>query len=192
MKQRPHLPRTFVRLALIGLVLCVLAPWRGRAEDLRLLSIGVRGSVSATDVVGDVAPEKFEAYDAVACFVLPWGLYSASGWGAGTRLLAGAGVLHGAGDTALVVSLLPALALGSRDGRFTLDLGIGGALLSRNRFGKQDFGGPFQFALTVGVGFPLYKRLGLGYRLQHYSDAAIYGADTTGVDLHMVELTYLF
>jgi len=184
--------RTVVRLALIGLVLCVLAPWPGRAENMRWLSIGVRGGFSSADVLGDVAPEEFEAYDAVASFVLPLERYSASGWGVGTRLLAGAGVLRGAGDTALVVSLIPALALGSRDGRFSLDLGAGGALLSRHQFGTQDFGGPFQFALTLGAGFPIYRRLGLGYRFQHYSDAAINGSDTTGADLHMVELTYRF
>lgn len=184
--------RTVVRLALIGLVLCLLVPWPGRAEHLRLLSIGVRGSVSGADVLGDVASEKFDAYDAVVSLVLPWERYSASGWGVGTRLLAGAGALRGAGDTALIVSLVPVLVLGSLDGRFSLDLGVGGALLSRHRFGAQDFGGPFQFALTLGARFPIYSRLGLGYRFQHYSDAGINGSDTTGADLHMVELTYLF
>jgi len=184
--------RTVVRLALFGLVLCILAPWPSRAEDLRLLSVGIRASVSETTVLGNVAPEKFEAYDAAVSFVLPWGRYSSSGWGAGTRLMASAGALRGAGETGLVISLIPVLAFGSQDGRFTLDLGMGAALLSKHRFGMQDYGGPLQFALTLGVGVPLYKRLGLGYRFMHYSDAAFYGSHTTGADLHMVEFTYRF
>ena len=177
---------------LMGLVLCLLASWPSRAEDLRLLSVGMRARVSGATVLGDVSPEEFQEYDAAATFGLPWGRYSESGWGAGTRLMASAGALRGAGETALVVSLIPLLALGSQDGRFTLDLGIGGALLSKHQFGTQDFGGPFQFALTLGVGVPLYERLEVGYRFLHYSDAAIWGPHTTGADFHMIEFTYRF
>lgn len=183
---------TAVRLALAGLVLCLLSPWPGQAEELRLLSVGMRARVSGATVLGAVQPETFQEYDAVASFGLPWELYSRSGWGVGTRLMASAGVLQGAGKTALVVSLIPALVLGSQDGRFTLDMGAGGALLSRERFDTQNYGGPFQFALTMGAGVPLYERLGLGYRFLHYSDAGINGSNTTGADFHMVEFTYRF
>ena len=110
----------------------------------------------------------------------------------GTRLMASAGVLRGAGENALVVSVIPELTLGSQDGRFLLDLGAGGALFSRHRFGTQDFGGPFQFALTLGIGGPLYRQLGLGYRFLHYSDAGVNGSDTTGADFHMIEFRYRY
>lgn len=183
---------TFVWLALIGLVLCLIAPRPSRAEDLRLLSVGMRARVSEATVLGDAQPEAFQEYDAVMSFGLPWGRYSQSGWGAGTRLMASAGALVGAGETAVVVSLIPVLALGSQDGRFTLDMGIGGALLSKHRFGTQDYGGPFQFALTLGAGVPLYEHLGLGCRFLHYSDAGTNGSHTTGADFHMVEFTYRF
>lgn len=181
-----------MRMALMGLVLCLLFPWPSRAEELRFLSAGIRVSVSEATALGDVPPESFQEFDAVVNFGLPWGLYSRSGWGVGTRLMASAGALHGAGKTALVISLIPVLALGSQDGRFALDAGAGGALLSRHRFGTQDYGGPFQFALTTGAGVPLYGHLGLGYRFLHYSDAGINGPHTTGADFHMVEFTYRF
>jgi len=106
--------------------------------------------------------------------------------------MASAGALRGLGETALVTSLIPLLVLGSQDGRFTLDMGIGGALLSKHRFGTQDYGGPFQFALTLGAGVPFYERLGLGYRFLHYSDAGTNGDHTTGADFHMVEFSYRF
>ena len=152
----------------------------------------MRARFSEATVLGDVPPEDFQEYDAAATFALPWARYSGSGWGAGTRLMASAGALRGAGETALVVSLIPLLAIGSQDGRFTLDLGIGGALLSRQHFGTQHFGGAFQFALTLGISVPLYERLGVGYRFLHYSDASMYGSHTTGVDFHMIEFTYRF
>jgi hypothetical protein len=159
---------------------------------LSLQSVSIRARFSSIDVLGGVATEEFKEYDMAANFRLPWAWYSQSGWGAGIRLMASAGVLYSDGDTALVASLIPLIALGSQDGRFTLDMGAGGALLSRHRFGMQDFGGNFQFALTAGVGVPLFARLGVGYRFLHYSDAGIYGPNNTGADLHMLELIYRF
>ena len=179
-------------IPLITLALCLPGPKTSRADDLRLLSVGIRASVSGATVLGDVAPEDFHEYDVVASFGLPWERYSPSDWGVGTRLMASAGALRGAGSTAFAVSLIPVLAFGSRDGRYTLDVGIGGALLSKHRFGAQDYGGPFQFALTLGGGIPLYKRLGLGYRFLHYSDAGMYGSHTTGADFHMIEMIYRY
>jgi len=160
---------------------------------LSLLSVNIRANFSNTDVLGDAAPEEFGECDVAANFRLPWvSWYSQSGWGSEIRLMTSAGALYGAGDTALVVSLIPLVTFGSQDGRFTLDMGAGGALLSRHTFGTQDFGGYFQFALTAGISVPLFKRLGIGYRYLHYSDAAIYGPHHTGADLHMLELNYRF
>ena len=157
-----------------------------------LLGFSIRASFSSKDVVGSIAPEQFREYGVAATFRLPWGWYSQSGWGAGLRLMTSVGAMHGAGDSAMVVSLIPLVALGTRDGRFTLDMGAGGALLSRRHFGTQDFGGYFQFALTAGVGVSLFKGLGLGYRFMHYSDAGIYGPNSIGADMHMLELTNRF
>ena len=157
-----------------------------------LLNLGIRGVLSSFDVIGDDASEEFQAYDVAATFGLPWGWFSKSGWGARVRLMIGAGAFTGGGDTGVVVSLLPLLAFGGWDGVFTLDMGAGAALFSRSTFGAQDFGGPFQYALTAGVGIRLFKRLGAGYRFMHYSDAGLYGNHTTGADLHMLEITCRF
>ena len=175
---------------LLIFICCLLAPSQSYSEDLGLQSLSMRARVSDHTVLGKVAPEEFEEYDVAANFALPWQSYSTSGWGRGSRLMASAGILRGAGEDALVVSLIPELTLGSEDGRFTLDLGAGVALFSRSRFGEQDYGGPFQFALTLGVSAPLYKKLGLGYRFLHYSDASVNGPHTIGADFHMIEFNY--
>ena len=179
-----------VIVVLLSFLWGLLAPGLSYSEEMRLLSISVRARISGATVLGEQQPEEFQEFDVMANFGLPWESYSTSGWGVGTRLMASAGLLRGAGETGLVVSLIPGLALGSKDGRFFVDMGAGGALLSRYQFGTQDFGGPFQFALTVGAGFPLYKQLGLGYRFMHYSDAGVHGGDTIGADFHMIEFTY--
>lgn len=169
-----------------------LFPWPTAAASLDLLNVGVRARVGEKRVLGEVAPESFSAYDLVGTVRLPWQRYHPSGWGAGTRIIATAGVLQGAGKTALVATATPVLAFGSEDGRFTLDLGVGLALISEHRFSNQDFGGAIQAALTLGVTVPLYRRVGIGYRFQHYSDAGVYGPNTIGADFHMLEFTYRF
>ncbi|WP_458526442.1 acyloxyacyl hydrolase [Onishia taeanensis] len=168
----------------------LLAPRLSYSTDLNIQSLALRARVSENTLLGQQAPEAFEEYDVSVNVGLPWQRYGPSSWGVDTRLMASAGLLRGAGKEALVVSLIPELTLGSDDGRFTLDLGAGGALFGRHRFGTQDYGGPFQFALTLGVSVPFYDKLGIGYRFLHYSDAGVNGADTTGADFHMIELGY--
>jgi len=175
---------------LLTFICCLLVPRLSHSENLSLQSLSVSARVSEKTILGEDAPEDFKAYDVAVNFGLPWKSYSPSGWGMGTRLMVSGGVLRGAGETGLVASVIPELTLGSEDGRFTLDLGVGGALFSRHTFGTQDFGGTFQFALTLGVSVPLYKKLGVGYRFMHYSDAAVHGDDTTGADFHMIEFNY--
>jgi lipid A 3-O-deacylase PagL len=159
---------------------------------MRLLSVGIRGGVTGASVLGEEQQETFQEYDVVAHVRFPWSWYSSSGWGVGTGLIGSAGALTGAGDTGFIASLIPVLAFGSQDGRFSLDVGVGGALLSHHRFGRQDFGGPFQVTATAGVTVPLYERIGIGYRFQHYSDATLYGEVSRGADFHMVEFTYRY
>ncbi|MCL7942180.1 acyloxyacyl hydrolase [Halomonas sp. ATCH28] len=187
------MPRHSVSFGLLPIVLVfLLATPPSFADDLELQSLSLRARVSEKTLLGDEAPEDFEEYDLSANVALPWENYSTSGWGMGTRLMASAGLLRGSGENALVVSVIPELTLGSQEGRFLLDLGAGGALFSRHRFGTQDYGGPFQFALTLGIGGPLYRQLGLGYRFLHYSDAGVNGSDTTGADFHMIEFRYRY
>ena len=184
--------RFIVRLMLPSLICSLLVPAPGYSEEMSLLNVSFRARFSGATVLGDQQPEEFEEYDLSANFGLPWMRYSSSGWGVSTRLMASAGIIRGGGERGLVFSLIPGIAWGSEDGRFSVDAGAGAALFSRYRFGTQDFGGPFQFALTAGAGFPLYKRLRLGYRFLHYSDAGINGPDTIGADFHMIEFSYWF
>ena len=184
------MPKRF--LALTTYFVCVLALAPSRAFDMDLASVGVRARVSSDDVLGKEQPEAFSEYDVWAAFRLPWQAYGRSSWGVGTRLLTSAGYLEGGGSSALVVSVIPVIALGTREGRFTVDLGAGLAVLSQSEFADQDFGGPVQGALTFGVGIPLYRRFGVGYRFMHYSDWGAYGPNTIGADLHTVELIYRF
>ena len=171
---------------------CLLASGPGLAGALSLQSIGLRANLSNATTLGDPQPEDFEEYDLASNARFPWQRDFDSSWRLGSRLMSSAGLLRGGGDSALVLSLVPALTFGTSDERFLLDAGAGLAYLSRSRFGSQDFGGPFQFALTVGIAVPIYKQLGIGYRFLHYSDAGMNGSNTVGADNHMLEVYYRF
>jgi hypothetical protein len=177
--QRPR----WARVASLALVFLapVFATAPSRAFEVDLLSVGVRVRVGEQKVLGVQQPVSFRAYDTLS-----------SHWLLGTRLLTSAGVLRGADKTAWLLSLIPLLALDMQDGRFTLDLGAGLALFGRHRYAEQDFGGPLQVALTLGVAVPLYERIAVGYRFMHYSDGGAYGRGSIGADFHMVELSYRF
>ena len=136
--------------------------------------------------------ESFQYYDIAATFRLPWEYDFYSGWGVGTRLLASGGILEGANKYALVAAAVPVLAFGRLDGRLSVDAGAGLAVFSNHRFAQQTYGGPLQFAVTLGAGIPLYGPLGAGFRYLHYSDAGLYGDHTIGADFQIIELTYHF
>jgi hypothetical protein len=179
---------------LVALIACLtgLSPAPSHAFDLTVVTAGIRARVGSDDVIGKEQKEEFHEYDVWASLKLPWQAYTASGWGVDTRLLTSIGLFGGGGVSAVAVSALPLAVFGTQDGRFSIDVGVGLALLSRSVYGQQDFGGYLQGALTFGVSIPLYRRFGAGYRFMHYSDAGIYGYDTIGADMHMLEVLYRF
>lgn len=185
-------PFSVTRLLWPVLLASLLPAQPARSGDFSVLSLSIRARVSNATTLGADQPEEADAYDLSAQLATPWLSRVESGWKIDSRLMASAGLLRSGGENALTVSLIPAIALRSSGGWLLLDAGAGFALLSRHTLGVQDYGGPFQFALTVGAGLALGKRLGLGYRFLHYSDAGINGPDTTGADLHMVEIGHRF
>jgi hypothetical protein len=174
--------------------LALLSAEIGYGNDKELMAVGLRGgiSVKGESPLGEQMREDFVGADVFGVFRLPWSWYSPSGWGVGPRLITSAGALSALDKVALVSSVAPVLALGTKDGSFTIDAGVGGGLVSAHQFGRHNLGGPFQFVATAGVGVVLFRPVALGYRFQHYSDGTIYGSDTRGVDLHMIELSYRY
>lgn len=179
-------------MAIVCLALGMFASGPIRAEDTRLLSVSLRYGFTAGSPIGEQQSGHFQQYDAMALFELPWEWYAQSGWGIGTRLQVSAGALSDAGEAGFIGTLVPGVAVGTKNGRFSLEGGGGAALLSRYKFTSQDFGGPFQFVWNIGIRGRVYRSLGLGYYFQHVSDATIYGSDARGYDLHLIELGYRF
>lgn len=177
---------------MLAIISALVTPDPISADDLTLQSISLRTRLSERTVLGVDAPESFKENGFSLFYQLPWSAEFVSDWKFGSRLMANAGSFRGVDGNGLVTSIIPELTIESSDGRYILDVGIGAALLSKYQFGTQDFGGPFQFALTWGLTIPVYKQFGVGYRFLHYSDAGLNGNHTIGVDFHMLEVSYRY
>lgn len=164
-----------------------------RAGEFAFESIRIRGGVSGGSPLGRERQSDFNQIDLAATVRLPWEKELGGGWILGTRMLASIGALRGGGETNGIMTVVPLdIVLGRKDGLVAIDMGGGGALLSDSKFGRQNFGGPFQFVWTFGITSRVAGPLGVGYHFQHYSDATLYGQDSRGVDLHLIELIYWF
>lgn len=187
-----------LRPYLLQLILTLLLPTAfctpSLAGDIALQSIGPRiGFSRDTPLMGKRQTESFRMADVSAVFALPWSRQLGdSSWGLETRLTASAGALDGAGDTGLMMTVVPGLALNGWKELVSFDAGGGLAYFSRHKFGEQDFGGPVQFVGTMGIRINPFAHAYTGVRFQHISDAGMYGSSSLGVDLYIVELGYRF
>ena len=163
------------------------------SAQLRLESLAVRGGLSGSSVIGEEQQTDFNQVDLALTARLPWEWNVGTGWIIKTRLLTSAGVLRGSDELNGVFTLVPLdVIFGRKDGLISIDMGVGGALLTDYKFGNQNFGGPFQFVWTWGATSRFAGPFGARYHFQHYSDATIYGSESRGVDLHLFEIIYWF
>jgi hypothetical protein len=131
--------------------------------------------------------------DVAAVFRLPWSWpVGESPWRLETRLITSAGVLQGAGENGLMATVVPELALSGWEGLVTFDAGVGAGFFSNYKYPQQDFGGPVQLVVTLGVRVNPISHAYAGFRAQHFSDAGAYGPSTIGVDMYIVEVGYQF
>lgn len=189
-----ELRRCAVITCLMMVVLRVNADSADRAQNtakypLDLVSVGVRyGTNAATDKAG-----AMDRVDVFWSWRTPFAWEFTRGWDIGWRLNTSLGLIQGQGEVGGVATIVPTLTLGDTGNVFALEGGAGAALFTRWEYGDvEDFGGPMQFILDVGINFRVYEHLGLGYRFQHWSDAGIHGDDNRGVEMHMLELSYRF
>jgi len=158
-------------------------------NPLSLVAVGARyGTNARTDKAG-----AMDRIDVFWSWRSPFAWEFTPGWDMGVRLNASVGAIRGQGETGAIGTLVPTLAVGDIDNVFSFEAGAGLALFSRWEYGTvEDFGGPLQFILDLGVNYRVYKRFGLGYRFQHWSDAGIYGVNNRGVEMHLFEFSYRY
>jgi Lipid A 3-O-deacylase (PagL) len=164
------------------------------ADDTALLSIGPRfGFSGKSPFLGKEQKHNFYLTDVAATFALPWSWsLGESRWRLETRLLTSAGVLSAANEHGLMATVIPGFALSGWDRFLSIDVGGGPGFFSRDKFGNQDFSGHVQIVGTAGIQINPLPHAYAGFRVQHFSDAGLYGSSSLGVDMYIVEAGYRF
>ncbi|KAB7623032.1 acyloxyacyl hydrolase [Alkalilimnicola sp. S0819] len=112
-------------------------------------------------------------------------------WRLRTDLSLSLGRLEAKGEHASLVSLGPSFTVRQVDAPWAFSFSVSPTLISEHEFPHMDLGGSLQFTLEAGLDYRLGPRLGVGYRVQHMSNAYRYEANP-GVDLHMIRLDWRF
>jgi hypothetical protein len=185
-------PRLLNLMLTLGLSLLIGTP--SLAEDTALISIGPRfGFSGKSPFLGKEQKHNFYLTDVAAVFSLPWSWpIGESRWRLETRLMTSAGVLSAANEHGLVVTVIPGFALSGWDRFLSIDVGGGPGFFSRDKFGSQNFGGPVQIVGTAGIQINPLPHAYAGFRVQHFSDAGLYGTSSLGVDMYIIEAGYRF
>ena len=180
--------------AIAILALSILMHGKSIASDITLLSIGPRyGFSGKTPLLGKQQTYNFDLFDVAATFRLPWSWpLGESPWNVETRLITSAGALYGAGEAGVIATIVPNVALSGWNGFVSLDAGVGLGLFGRDKYGTQDFGGHVQIVATTALQIHPISHAFAGFRLQHFSDAGLYGSGALGVDMYIVEVGYRF
>ncbi|MDA2918990.1 acyloxyacyl hydrolase [Desulfobacterota bacterium AH_259_B03_O07] len=67
-------------------------------------------------------------------------------------------------------------------------MGVGISLLSDEKVGSQNFGGPLQFTILSGISYKFWSNLALGIWFHHFLDASIF--DGSGLNLLLLTISY--
>lgn len=177
--------RTVSLIAAASFAIMAAQPNAARADDAGWKSVGARVSLSATP-----NGTFYHQYEVSTVYQLSWNWRNGAGWGVGSQVEGTAGVLRGQQTNAFIGSIGPDLTFGKAGGALEVAGGVNIALLSTPKFGKESFEGDAQFISHIGLNCRFIKRLGVGYRFQHMSNAGMYGGFNPGLNVHMVVLDY--
>ena len=154
------------------------------AAGLELESVGARGGASDN--------ANFTEIEALLDWKLPWRWDWASDWHLQTKLNCSLGSLEAESRTAAIGSAGPALLLSYDRVPVNLEGGASFTLVSRATFGEKDLGSILQFTSYIGLNWDMTRHIRFGYRFSHMSNAGIDSRHNSGLNMHMLALSYLF
>jgi lipid A 3-O-deacylase PagL len=187
-----HRAGLFDLFTILGLFILICTP--SFADDTILISIGPRiGFSGKTPLMGKQQKYNFHLADVAAAFRLPWSWpLGESRWNLETKLITSVGSLAATSEYGVMATAVPCLALSGWDRVVSIDAGVGLGFFTRDKYGVQDFGGPVQIVATAGILVSPISHAYAGFRVQHFSDAGVYGPNSLGVDMYIVEAGYKF
>ncbi len=178
-------PRMARRLC-VTVALCALALASHAAQALELSELRLR---FGTDL-GRLS-ESYSLADVEGRFLLPWQWEHDSGGRTDLLLDASIGYIDAADDQGGIVAIGPTVRYRTANDELSVEAGVRPALLSRHQFGRDSLGSSIQFVSHLGLRLKFGDRIGVGYRIQHMSNAGL-ASPNPGLDVHYIELSYGF
>jgi lipid A 3-O-deacylase len=182
--QIPWIFQSAYVLAWSATLIPVLIAYSSDAQDF--LSVGVRGGLSCNS-----DGHSFRQSETFVDLDLPWAWTFCSDWRLQPRCDVSGGWLGGEHTDGFVGTLGPTIELRKGKCPLTLEGGSSPTFLSKYHFGEKNFGDDFQFTSHIGLEWYLTKRISIGYRFQHMSNAGL-GRPNPGLNLNMFSFTYHF
>jgi lipid A 3-O-deacylase len=180
------------RRNVFALLLAVAAGFLARTalgQGVTFESAGVRYGFSTDD------PSWYHQSEAFVDWNLPWKWDLGKDWTLQTRLDVSGGTLWHDNAKAAVATAGPVLAWGNAHFPVWMEGGSSPTFLSRYTFGPnadpRDFGCDFQFTSHIGIYWDIVKKVRVGYRFQHMSNAHIQEPNP-GLNLNVFYASYLF
>lgn len=167
------------------IVLFLFVSLAGRGQNQDFLA-GFRGGLSP-----DVGINRFQQVEAFGRWQLPWHWRIYSGCYLRPDLDISAGSLWNQSGGGFVGTLGPVLEVHFGKFPVALEGGSSPSVLSRNNFGRLNFGDRFQFTSHIGIQWEINKRFTIGWRYQHMSDAGI-AEPNPGLNMEMFSASYSF
>jgi hypothetical protein len=155
---------------------------RGQGEDFL---VGARGGISP-----DVGINRFQQVEAFGRWKLwHWKIYSECYLRPALDISTGS--LWNQSGAGFVGTLGPVIEV--HFGKFPVEIegGSSPSVLSRNNFGRMNFGDRFQFTSHIGIQWEITKHVTVGWRFQHMSDAGI-AEPNPGLNMEMFSASYSF
>lgn len=179
-------------LRIFLLLLCLASlPSAALAQTVPAWEIGLRGGLEG-DLPFEQAgiEEQYVNAELYLLKFLDWERPLGESTRLRTRLDTGLGYLEAKGDVGGWLAFGGDLVLSAFADRFEVEGGFRPAVLFRDHYGKDDFGGPIHFATHLGLAVN-FGPVAVNYRFQHMSNAGIYDHNP-GIDLHLIGLGYRF
>lgn len=152
----------------------------------RLWDIGLRGGVGVNRYKADVGQVEVFAGREFPATLRSWRALAVT-----LRVEGGAGIIEAEGEGTGIASAGVSLDVTKLNFPLSVELGLAPAVISRSHFDDHNLGGPIQFVSHVGLNWRISDRWKAVYRLQHMSNAGIYGPNP-GLNMHLVGLAYRF
>jgi hypothetical protein len=167
------------------LLLSLIAPLSCFAADLPVWELGARAGYSF-----ETKDHHAQQYDLFLRRELPLSWNISDNYRVGSRVEASAGTLTTPEATGFVGSLGPDVYL-EVVGIVRIHGGTRLSLITEQRFGNKNLGGPVQFTTHGGVSVNVGSRFTVGYRFQHMSNAHFYDSNP-GINSNMLEVGFRF